>query len=378
MLPNPVQPHSEGEVRLASADPLEPPVISLNYLDDPHDVTVMVSVMRRALELVETEMLIPGDRDHQISGAAEGLDHHLDPGGQLLHGVGMLVDQVQVQPGQERVVLGEPAVNASVKAGSCSAVVVGQVGELSRVPLPGDQRLQHCPARDPGDVGGDRGQLDPGVLEQLLQPLDLPGPLAHARGAGPGQVPPDRLGWHERAADQSVRPELRQPRPSDAADRSGWDALGERTCNGLGTASDTQSGVRVLQVLACRLRGDVQAVADRAVGLAQCRQAQHLQLTVRQVGACCPANGAIQMRLEQLQHQSVVVAVVPAHLADEQQPPPVAGSARQRHDGFGLDRCLPEDLDVHRRPPPRPARMHVVLHHHDIPLVGALNRRAEG
>ena len=52
MLPNPVQPHSEGEVRLASTDPSEPPVISLNYFADPHDVTVMVAVMRRALDLV--------------------------------------------------------------------------------------------------------------------------------------------------------------------------------------------------------------------------------------------------------------------------------------------------------------------------------------
>jgi choline dehydrogenase-like flavoprotein len=47
-----VQPHSEGEVRLASADPDEPPVISLNYFDDPHDAKVMVAVMRRALEIV--------------------------------------------------------------------------------------------------------------------------------------------------------------------------------------------------------------------------------------------------------------------------------------------------------------------------------------
>ena len=53
LLPNPVQPHSEGEVRLASADPAEPPVISLNYFADPHDVRVMVAVMRKALELVE-------------------------------------------------------------------------------------------------------------------------------------------------------------------------------------------------------------------------------------------------------------------------------------------------------------------------------------
>ncbi len=53
LLPNPVQPHSEGEVRLASADPAEPPVISLNYFGDPHDVQVMVAAMRKALELVE-------------------------------------------------------------------------------------------------------------------------------------------------------------------------------------------------------------------------------------------------------------------------------------------------------------------------------------
>jgi len=54
MLPNPVQPHSEGEVRLASSHPSDPPVISLNYFDDPHDVTVMVAVMRKALELVDS------------------------------------------------------------------------------------------------------------------------------------------------------------------------------------------------------------------------------------------------------------------------------------------------------------------------------------
>jgi choline dehydrogenase len=52
VLPNPVQPHSEGEIRLASADAAEPPAISLNYFADPHDARVMVSVMRRALDLV--------------------------------------------------------------------------------------------------------------------------------------------------------------------------------------------------------------------------------------------------------------------------------------------------------------------------------------
>ena len=53
LLANPVQPHSEGELRLASADPTEPPFVSLNYFADPHDARVMVAVMRRALEIAE-------------------------------------------------------------------------------------------------------------------------------------------------------------------------------------------------------------------------------------------------------------------------------------------------------------------------------------
>jgi choline dehydrogenase len=53
VLPNPVQPHSEGEVCLVSADAADAPRIDLNYLADPHDVTVMVAVMRRALDIVE-------------------------------------------------------------------------------------------------------------------------------------------------------------------------------------------------------------------------------------------------------------------------------------------------------------------------------------
>jgi choline dehydrogenase len=51
VLPNPVQPHSEGSVTLASADPTVQPRIAFNYFDDPHDVKVMVAVMRRALEV---------------------------------------------------------------------------------------------------------------------------------------------------------------------------------------------------------------------------------------------------------------------------------------------------------------------------------------
>ena len=52
VLANPVQPHSEGEIVLASADPFQQPDIRMNYFGDPHDMEVMVAVLRRALDVV--------------------------------------------------------------------------------------------------------------------------------------------------------------------------------------------------------------------------------------------------------------------------------------------------------------------------------------
>ena len=53
MLANPVLPHSEGEIVLQSADPAVPPTIHMNYFADPHDLKVMVAVMRRALDIID-------------------------------------------------------------------------------------------------------------------------------------------------------------------------------------------------------------------------------------------------------------------------------------------------------------------------------------
>jgi choline dehydrogenase-like flavoprotein len=59
VLANPVQPHSEGEIVLRSADPAAHPDIHMNYYGDPHDMKVMIAVMRRALDIVAHW---PGDR----------------------------------------------------------------------------------------------------------------------------------------------------------------------------------------------------------------------------------------------------------------------------------------------------------------------------
>jgi choline dehydrogenase-like flavoprotein len=53
VLANPVQPHSEGEIRLANADPLAHPDIRMNYYGDPYDLDVMIAVLRRALDIAE-------------------------------------------------------------------------------------------------------------------------------------------------------------------------------------------------------------------------------------------------------------------------------------------------------------------------------------
>ena len=52
VLANPVQPHSEGEIVLKSADPADHPDIRMNYFGDPHDMPVMLAVMRRVLDVV--------------------------------------------------------------------------------------------------------------------------------------------------------------------------------------------------------------------------------------------------------------------------------------------------------------------------------------
>jgi choline dehydrogenase len=59
VLANPVQPHSEGEIVLTTADPTTHPDIRMNYYGDPHDMKVMIATIRRVLDIVESW---PGDR----------------------------------------------------------------------------------------------------------------------------------------------------------------------------------------------------------------------------------------------------------------------------------------------------------------------------
>jgi choline dehydrogenase len=59
VIPNPVLPHSEGEIVLDSADPGVQPAIRMNYYDDPRDMKVMVAAIRRSMDIAANW---PGNR----------------------------------------------------------------------------------------------------------------------------------------------------------------------------------------------------------------------------------------------------------------------------------------------------------------------------
>jgi choline dehydrogenase len=54
LLANPVQPRSEGELVLTSADANVHPAIHLNYFSDPHDMKVTLSILRKGLEVARS------------------------------------------------------------------------------------------------------------------------------------------------------------------------------------------------------------------------------------------------------------------------------------------------------------------------------------
>jgi hypothetical protein len=77
----------------------------------------------------------------------------------------------------------------------------------------GHQGFQHRPAGHTKHVGGHAGELDPSVLQDLVQPLDLPGALLDLGLAVAGEIAQlaDWAGRHEAGADQPMLDQLGDP-----------------------------------------------------------------------------------------------------------------------------------------------------------------------
>jgi hypothetical protein len=127
------------------------------------------------------------------------------------------VDRVglaQVQAEQEAVVVGEPPGQRRAQPRRLGLDPGVDQGEQPvGVALARDQRLQDRPPAQARDVGQHRGELEVGVLERLLQPLHVAGPLADQllAGAQQGAQRLDGRIRHEARPDQAVRQQLGQP-----------------------------------------------------------------------------------------------------------------------------------------------------------------------
>jgi hypothetical protein len=94
-----------------------------------------------------------------------------------------------------------------------SQPALGQLGQHLGIALAGDEGLDHGPPRGGQDFGGHRGQLDPGVLEQLLQPLQLRAAHVDLGLAVAGQLPQltDLGRGHKAGPHHAVSSHIGQP-----------------------------------------------------------------------------------------------------------------------------------------------------------------------
>lgn len=152
-------------------------------------------------------------------------------------GRGELVDVGQHQPGQGGVVGGEIALQRlGLRGRGGPWPPVAEPGENLRVAFALDQGGEHGPARSSEHVADHGRQFQPGVFEQLLQPLRLSGALMDQAGPVADQVAQlaDRGRRHEAGPDQAVLDQLGDPdrvghvgrAPRHVADVPGVEQLG--------------------------------------------------------------------------------------------------------------------------------------------------------
>src|SRR5262245_40336861 len=89
----------------------------------------------------------------------------------------------------------------------CSEPRAAELGQLDRIGLASDNRLQDAPSAHPQDVRDHRRQLDIGFLEHGLNALGVLHDLVGELLPSPRQIAQllDRLRWHETRPDQTMR-----------------------------------------------------------------------------------------------------------------------------------------------------------------------------
>ena len=154
------------------------------------------------------------DGDQEVTGGTKGQHHRLDLRVQLRDHAVKVIEMVQVQAAQHRVVLPEPALQRHRQVRDLAPhPAPGQVRQDRAAPLPVDQGLDHRPPQLRRDTGRDRIDLDPGVLQHVPQPGDLADPLLGDLRPVADHVPRrlDVRRGDEAARQQPALQQLRQP-----------------------------------------------------------------------------------------------------------------------------------------------------------------------
>src|SRR5215211_174244 len=89
----------------------------------------------------------------------------------------------------------------------------GKLGQNLGIGGAANERLEHRPPGNAEHAGSHRRELYPGLLEDLLQTLDLPGALFYLHLAVAREVPelPNLLWWYEARTHQPVLYKLADP-----------------------------------------------------------------------------------------------------------------------------------------------------------------------
>jgi hypothetical protein len=103
-------------------------------------------------------------RDRQFAGTTKRVERHLDLlGVEFIDRPDVLINQVELGPARNAWCSLKRLVRASFNRGFWTAPL-GHVGEDARITFAHHEGLELGPARDAGDVGRHRGELDAGVL----------------------------------------------------------------------------------------------------------------------------------------------------------------------------------------------------------------------
>ena len=157
----------------------------------------------------------PGGGHHQLHDVGDRAQQHLD----LAIGVSdrglQEVDVGEHLRDQQTVVLESEPVGQRLaqRRDLRPQPALRQLGQHGRVLLASQQRGQDRPAGLAQDRRGNRGELDPGVLQHLLQALDRARAFLGEPAAVAGQIAQqaDIARWHETRRHQSVFEQLRDP-----------------------------------------------------------------------------------------------------------------------------------------------------------------------